>query len=143
MNKKILTIAFLLMITSLSAIARKPAVEPISSMEPKSYNVTTPGVEVEFNFGNHIFANQQSIGNRLQTTPQWIPAIDLISFTLLPFLMWFFINRQTNKLESKIEDEAHTPYADSINQENVASLSDHRSGTNKNSKEKTDKKKVA
>ena len=127
--KKYLLPIMLIMTIFTFAHARKPAVEPVSGVETESYNATAVGVEVQYNFGNHIMA-QSFNKNPSGETPAWVAGITLLSFIMLPFLMWFFINKSTDIEETIVEEATqeitHQTYADTIDQENVASLSDHR-----------------
>jgi hypothetical protein len=151
MKKYLLPLFLLLTVFSLNSHARKPAVEPISGVEPESYNTTSTGVEVQFNFGNHIYANKLAPGtsksSETSTPSTWVPAFTLISFILLPFMMWFFINKSAEEslvaeTANKAKYEAtnqndHETYADTISQDNVESLSAHRK--DQNNKDKTKK----
>jgi hypothetical protein len=140
MTKYFLLLSMLLSLFSLNSFARKPAVEPVVGVETENYNPTSVGVEVQYNFGNFIKARNMGPNTMEVTTPQWLAGVTLVSFALLPFMMWFFINKSTQKIGAVTEeDESHQTYADTIGQENVASLSDHR--TDKTEKE--EKKKVA
>jgi hypothetical protein len=142
MTKYFLLLSMLLSLFSLNSFARKPAVEPVVGVESESYNPTTVGMEVKYNFGNFIKANNMGPNTMEVSTPQWLAGVTLVSFALLPFMMWFFINKSTQKIGATTEEEeTHQTYADTIGQENVASLSDHRSETQETDKE--EKKKVA
>ncbi len=140
MTKHFLLLGVLLSLFSANSFARKPAVEPVVGVETESYNPTSVGVEVQYNFGNFIKANNMGPNTMETATPQWLAGLTLVSFALLPFMMWFFINKSTQKLGTTTEEETtHQTYADTIGQENVASLSDHRPEQT----EKEDKKKAA
>ena len=148
MKNTLAILSLLMVIFSLNASARKPAVEPVSGVEPESYNATSRGVEVRFNFGNHIYVNKKPIVSQNSPTvdsSQWVAGVTLIAFIVLPFLMWFGINKTTQgqvPSQTVAKTEVKNPtqtYADTISQENVTSLSDHRT----DHEDKDDKKKVA
>lgn len=87
-----LSLFLLLFLISLSASAygRKPAVEDFVGVEPSSYNRTPQGTEVRFDFGNRIKAESVQVENSNLTS-----TLVLVSFILLPFLMWFGITRKS------------------------------------------------
>lgn len=89
-----LSLILLLFLISLSASAygRKPAVEDFVGVEPQDYNRTPQGTEVRFNFGNRIKAESVPTDNTNLTS-----TLVLVSFILLPFLMWFGITRNALK----------------------------------------------
>lgn len=132
MNKTLLLVTLLLSFLATNAMARKPAVEPFAGVETESYNATSKGVEVNFNFGNHIYAYKKPTQLAQKPTSQLVASVTLVSFVLLPFLMWAGITslmkKETTTAEApaEVEQPEHKTYADTIDQENVASLSDHR-----------------
>lgn len=141
MKNYLLPVLLLLSILSINSYARKPAVEPVSGIEPESYNTTSTGVEVQFNFGNHIYATTPQSSELASDSSGWVAGFVLLSFVLLPFGMWFAINRES--IESAVATTTnttdHKTYADTISQDNVESLSAHRKDQNK----KDDTKKAA
>lgn len=92
-----------LMTLSLSANARKPAVEDFVGVETKYKQTTPKGTEVLFNFGNHIKLVNQNVTNSTEFTSPYVGLGVLGSFVLLPFLMWFGMTRTTSKLVTESE----------------------------------------
>jgi len=121
------------LLMAFSAEARKPAVEQFAGIESENYSPTSKGMEVQFNFGNHVQATHtfQNQSPSMQT-PNWLATSTLVAFVFLPFLMWFgisqslkniqIINEETTVVakDSSEEQEVTTP-------ENVHKLEDYKS----------------
>lgn len=106
-----------------SAFARKPAVEDFVGVESESYEVTSPGSEVLFNFDNSITSTNEETSGSTIFTYMFIAA-----FLALPFMMWFGLTRSQKSLktsaESTISVTTFTKTA-SVN-DNVEYLSDYK-----------------
>lgn len=126
---KIIALTAILFTLSSSAFARKPAVEDFVGVEPspefEMTETTTPinvDTTVKFNYGNQVKALDGLTSPSSQTIPTWFSITALLSFMLLPFMMWIGITKKakteilkTNDME--FENEAL---------ENVASLEDYK-----------------
>lgn len=90
---------------SVSALAdRKPAIEDFVGVETANYQVTPPGSEFAFNFGNHIGATSHNFLNSISTS-QMISIIAILGLLTLPFLMWVGIVRSAKVSEASISSE--------------------------------------
>jgi hypothetical protein len=93
----LLSLSFLF---TLSANARKPAVEDFVGVIPESYKETPKGTEVLFDFEKQVKTINES--NLLEqssntTIESWTAFIGVTAFLALPALMWFFITRLDTK----------------------------------------------
>lgn len=106
-----------------SAFARKPAVEDFVGVESESYEVTSPGSEVLFNFDNSITSTNEETSGSTIFTYMFIAA-----FLALPFMMWFGLTRSQKSLKTSVESTisvtTFTKTA-SVN-DNVEYLSDYK-----------------
>lgn len=132
MRIRILTIMTLVMtlLMAFNAQARKPAVEPVAGIESESYSPTSKGMEVQFNFGNHVEATQvfRNQSPSMQT-PSWIATSTLIAFVLLPFLMWFGISQSLKNINMTTEETVIThqdEVQETVTPENVHKLEDYK-----------------
>lgn len=127
MKSIIIILSFGLILTS--AFARKPAVEDFVGVESESYEVTSPGSEVLYNFDNSIKSTSSETSSSTIFTYMFIA-----SFLALPFMMWFGLTRSQKSLKSTIQSTVSvTSYteASKINHENIEYLSDYKSDEKK------------
>ena len=111
---KSISILFVTLLLAPGAFARKPAVEDFVGVEPESYVAPSQGTEVLFDFGNTV---QAITTENTSQWGQWMPVFVLISFMLLPMVVWFGITRTENKNNEQTQEPAH---------QNVARLSDYQ-----------------
>lgn len=123
---------------ALNASARKPAVESFAGVEPESYNETSQGMEVQFNFGNHVFSNLTSpktIKSQTAQTPNWLATSTLVAFIMLPFFMWFGIShslKEVQVISEAVETVAKATQVESEpTPENVKHLKDYKKDSDK------------
>jgi hypothetical protein len=115
-----------------SAFARKPAVEDFVGVESESYEMTSPGSEVLFNFDNTITSTANETSGSTIFTYMFIA-----SFLALPFMMWFGLTRSQKALNSTIKSTVSvTSYTKNSNtdnemNENVEYLSDYKKNEKK------------
>jgi hypothetical protein len=94
----------LLSCLSFSALAennRSPAVEEFVGVEPEGYIPSEKGTEVLFNFNQNI----ENASSTASTTNTMVLAIIAV-FLLLPFAVWFGINRSMDKNVQPQQDVA-------------------------------------
>lgn len=127
MKSLIIILSFGLLLSS--AFARKPAVEDFVGVESESYEVTSPGSEVLFNFDNSITSTTAETSGSTVFTYMFIA-----SFLALPFMMWFGLTRSQKPLKSTIQPTVSvTSYTttSSASHKNVEYLSDYKNDDKK------------
>lgn len=127
MKSLIIILSFGLLLSS--AFARKPAVEDFVGVESESYEVTSPGSEVLYNFDNSITSTTAETSGSTVFTYMFIA-----SFMALPFMMWFGLTRSQKSLKSTIQPTVSvTSYTatSSASHENVEYLSDYKNDDKK------------
>lgn len=118
-----------LIATTLTAHARKPAVEDFVGVEPESYKVTPPGTEVLFNFDQNVQTYQNQAPEFVESAQSpWLGVIVIAVFITLPVATWFGLR------ETPAPQSTATPVFK--NEPAVAHLDDYR-------KEKDDGKKAS
>lgn len=131
----ILITTMLISITlSMSAQARKPAVEDIFTVESSDYKIVPKGQEVAVNFTNTSATNVAIMGqlnnNQSQISP-WFAFLGFFALVSLPALMWFQITQNHPSLEKVDKKDQNTLQTPVAADSNIAKIEDYRKETKK------------
>lgn len=116
-----LSLFLITLLTMSAALAngRAPAVEDFVGVEPEGYQRTPQGTEVLFEFGNTVKSvNTQSTTSWTNVTPFAV----LVSFLLLPFVMWAAITRSANNVARSMQKDTNVTVLSDFKKEKEESV---------------------
>ena len=135
------TVLFIMTTLSLSAQARKPAVEDVFGVIPKDYQVIPAGQEVSINFQGKV----PVIGSTdKQDSPSsaWPAFLGLFAMLSLPALMWFQLTHGHPSLKDEENSNKSVTPITHVHS-NVAKMDDYRKEDNHTDHDKDDHKKAS